>query len=105
MKENTEEVKLNDGKGLWDNAGLIDSMVLDLNSIMKHLISGQYIAFCDQLRLMAQKLVNLKTGMKNELADRDAQRAELRKLNDELAAQVYGVPVDPGTANKTDSEG
>lgn len=70
---------VNDGKGLLDNDGLIDSLIVDCNTVVKRLASGEYIAFCALISEMAQKLVTLKAGIKNEAESKDAIIAELKK--------------------------
>lgn len=88
-------VTVNDGKGLLDNEGLIDSLIVDTNDLVKHLTSGQYVAFCQRIVHMTQKLANLKKGLANDLADRDRQIDNLRKrlreagVADDISAEEY----------------
>ena len=91
-----EKVAVNDGKGLLDNIGLIDTLVEDCNELPKDLIDGHNIRFCSRLVAMVQKLANLKDGIKADMGALNDQIAELRKLNDELAEKAYGLPVDKG---------
>jgi hypothetical protein len=85
-------VAVNDGKGLFDSDGLIDSLIVDINDITKLLVSGQYIAYCNKIGAVAQKLVTLKNGVKNDISSRDKQIAELNdiisKINEEKAGDV-----------------
>lgn len=85
---------VNDGRGLWDNEGLIDTMLTDLNDLMKCMAAGQYIRYADITVKFVQKLNNLKKGMKAELKDKEDQIADLQRLNNELAEKAFGVPVD-----------
>lgn len=90
------DVTVNDGGGLLDSSGLIDSLIVDCNGLTKSLIDNQFIQFANTLVQMVQKLSNLKKGIK---ADQDSlmeQVKELRKLNDDLAEKAYGLPVDRG---------
>ena len=73
------DLTVNDGKGLLDNNGLIDSLIADCNTVVKRLASGEYIAFCALITGMVQKLVNLKAGIKNEADSKDAIIAGLKK--------------------------
>ena len=73
-----EEFKVNDGNGLMDNIGLIESLIVDCNDLPKSLISGQYVLFCNRIVQMVQKLANLKQGVSNDLQSRDKTIAELR---------------------------
>ena len=88
------DITVNDGNGLMDNEGLCDSLMMDINRIQKLLIDNQFIAFCDLIAKMGQKVSNLKKGIRAEISDRDDQIKELRKLNDELAEKAFGLPVD-----------
>ena len=87
-------VKVNDGNGIMDNEGLIDTLLVDTNNLIKYLINGQNIAFCDLIHSIAVRLNNLKKGIKNDMAAKDEEIAELRRVNDKLAEKAYGVPVE-----------
>lgn len=77
-----DEIKVNDGKGLLDNIGLINSLIEDCDNLAACLFSGQRILFCGQLVQMVQKLGNLREGVKNDLADKDRQIKELQEMLD-----------------------
>ena len=87
-------VTVNDGNGLYDNEGLIDTIIVDLNDILKNMAAGQYIRICNIVVGMTQKLTNLKKNMKEELACKDQQVADLFNLNKELERQLNGLPED-----------
>ena len=87
-------VTVNDGNGLLDNMGLIDSLIVDVNNQFKALVSGEYVRFQDLSVKMIQKLANLRNGIKTERESLEEENAELRRMNDELAEKVYGVPVE-----------
>lgn len=61
-----DNINVNDGNGLYDNCGLIDSLIVDCNSLPKLLFDNRNVAFCGKLVEMVQKLSNLKDGVKNE---------------------------------------
>ena len=73
---------INDGKGLYDNFGLIDTLMEDLNELPKDLMNGQHIRFCLRISQMAQKLINLKTGFQNDIGSLKAQIRELTELKE-----------------------
>ena len=79
---------VNDGKGFYDNEGLCDTLINDVNNFLKLLFTGQHILFCNSVAQVAQKLVNLKNGINhdiNALKDRIEDQKRLNKeLNDEL---------------------
>lgn len=75
---------VNDGKGLYDNAGLCDTLLYDLNRIPKILMDGQYIQFCAVIQSMAQRLANLKDGIKADMEGKDQTIEQLKQMNDAL---------------------
>ena len=75
-----EAPKVNDGGGLYDNTGLIDTLIVDCNILPKELICGNYVAACVKLIEMVQKLNSLKKGIKNDMEAKDRQIADLRRL-------------------------
>ncbi|MBP5475485.1 MAG: hypothetical protein J6X83_04445, partial [Methanomicrobium sp.] len=61
-----ENIKVNDGKGLFDNEGLCDTIKQDLNSLIKLAMNGQYILACSLVASIAVRLENLKKGIKSD---------------------------------------
>ena len=90
------DMAVNDGKGLMDNEGLCDSLIVDLNDMMKAMAAGQYIKYCSLTVGMVQKLTNLKKGIRVDLQSRENEIEDLKKLNNELAEKAFGLPVDTG---------
>ena len=88
------DLTVNDGKGLLDNDGICDSLILDLNNLIKLILNGQYIQFSATVTGMAQKLVNLKKGIKDDLDAMKEKVEELKRMNDSLVEQMTGLPVD-----------
>ena len=100
MMKNIGDITVNDGNGLMDNEGLCDSLLMDINRMQKLLIDNQFIAFCDLIAKMGQKISNLKKGIRADLEAKDEQIRDLQRLNNELAENAYGLPVD--TEEKTE---
>lgn len=73
-----DDITVNDGKGLFDYEGLIDTLIVDCNNLPKTLFSGQCVQFCKTIVQMVSKLVALKEGLNNERnmtgGDADVQR-------------------------------
>ena len=88
------EPNVNDGKGLYDNEGLCDLLVNDLNNLVKDLTSGQHVQFCIHVTGMVQKLMNLKKGIRNDMDDMRKKVEELKAANDSLMEQITGLPVE-----------
>ena len=88
------DITVNDGKGLYDNEGLCDSLIIDCNNAVKNLANGNYVQFCGVIVQMVQKLANLKEGIRNDLDSMKKKVEELKRENDELFEQKTGIPVD-----------
>ena len=80
--ENTQqELPVNDGGGLYDSVGLIDTLIVDCNELPRALFSGQNVRFCHLISQMVQKLAQLKEGVKTDLESRNRL---IRELQDEI---------------------
>lgn len=88
------DLNVNDGKGLYDNEGLCDSLLLDLNKLPRLLIDNQFVSCCSLIVSMTQKITNLKTGIRNDMDSMAVKIEELKKINDSLVEQMTGVPVE-----------
>lgn len=97
-----EKITVNDGKGLYDNEGLCDSLKQDLNNMIKLAMAGQYVAACGLITGMSVKLTNLKQGIKADMDSMKNKVEELKKMNDALMEKQAGLPADRGADNGTD---
>ena len=88
------DLTVNDGKGLMDSEGLCDSLINDLNNLIKQLVSGQYIVGCTVVTEMAQKLINLQKGIHNDMQSMKDKLEEMKRINDDLMQQLSGLPVE-----------
>lgn len=79
-----ENITANDGKGLYDNEGLCDSLINDLNNLVKQCMNGQYIVACSVVSQIAQKLINLKSGIKHDTDALKNNIEDMKNLNNEL---------------------
>jgi hypothetical protein len=95
-------VKVNNGKGLFDNEGLCDSLANDLNNLIRQMISGNYIQFCATVTGMGQKLINLKKGIADDMNVMKRKVEELKNMNDSLVEQMTGLPVEKDGASNDD---
>jgi hypothetical protein len=93
-----DEIKVNDGKGLYDSDGLISTLILDCGEITKALVSGEYVQFNLRIVHMFQKLEQLRDGIRNDREDLERQIRELREENECLMARVLGIGGDGGAA-------
>ena len=76
---NDEKIPVNDGKGLYDNIGLIDTLTVDCNDLPRLLMTGHFVGFCAKVVEMVQKLSSLREGVKHDIASRDEQIKELQE--------------------------
>ena len=83
------DVKVNDGGGLFDSNGLIDTLIVDCDTIMKLLFAGNGIGFCAKLVEMVQKLSNLRKGVKSEKDSLQEQLEVYIRENEDLLKQLY----------------
>ena len=87
------DVEINNSGGLYDNEGLIDTLISDCNSAVKACVSGQYIAFCNTMVQMVRKLANLKKGIQSDMATRDQTIEDLKNQLREVGVEI--VDMDP----------
>lgn len=90
------DIPINDGGGLYDGAGLIDTMILDCNNICKQALTGNYVQCANIIVQMVQKLAKLKDGIKHDLESKDKIIEDLKRVNNELVTAQTGLPVDGG---------
>lgn len=79
--ENNQKIPVNDGGGLFDYAGLIDTLLVDCNELPNALFNGKNVRFCALVVGMVQKLAQLKEGVKNDLQAREKLIAQYRDEN------------------------
>ena len=82
------------GTGIYSNTELIDSLIVDCNYAVKCCHCGEYVAFCSTIVQMVQKLGNLKTGVQNDIQNRETNIRFLEKRLSDL-----GHPIDKIDAN------
>lgn len=86
-------MKVNDGNGLFDNEGMCDQGILIANEAVKHLATGNYIAFCDKMAQIARIFSNLKTAISNDRESLEQKVEDLKRINDALVEEKTGMPV------------
>ena len=83
-----EELKVNDGNGLFDSVGMIDGLIVDCNELPKRLFSGNYVSFCNLIVQMVQKLSLVRDGITQDRNSLEQQIANLKAFNSELLAKI-----------------
>lgn len=102
MNNKTDNKAVNDSYRPLDSEGVCDSLVEDLNNLLKNMAAGQYIRVSSLTLEMVQKLHNLKNGIKAERKNLEDQNEDLRRLNNELAEKAFGAPANK--ENETTAE-
>lgn len=78
------DITVNDGGGLFDSEGLCNTLVNDINNLVKQAVSGNYLLFCDTVVQMTQKVVELKKGIKADLDSKNRVIEQLKEINTNL---------------------
>lgn len=78
--DGTGEIKVNDGGGLMDNLGMIDSLIVDCERGMKALLAGSPLEYAAIMVQMVKKLGLLKAGVKNDTEGLQRQVDDLKRL-------------------------
>ena len=86
----SEKITVNDGKGLFDNEGLCDTIKQDLNNLIRLAMNGQYILACSLVASIAVRLENLKKGIKNDSDSQKEKIEELKRQIDSLLKEKDG---------------
>ena len=87
---NSEKITVNDGKGLFDNEGLCDTIKQDLNNLIRLAMNGQYILACSLVASIAVRLENLKKGIKSDSDSQKEKIEELKRQIDSLLKEKDG---------------
>jgi hypothetical protein len=74
--------------GTYTNSELIDTIVVDMNNMIKEALTGQYVQICYIVTAMTQKLMNLKKGIEADLTSKDKV---IEQLKDQLRAACAEV--------------
>ena len=80
--------------GLFTNSKLIDSLVVDLNNVLKEQQNGQFIQACCIVAQMTQKLINLRKTIDNDLKNREETIEVLKKRLRDFGHEVIEIPAE-----------
>ena len=70
------------------NEELIDTLIADVNNLVKNMASGQYVQFCLLVTQIVQKLANLKKGI---ISDLDNKNKVIESLKETIRSMGEGV--------------
>ena len=57
--------------GIYTNHELVDTIIADLNNVVKQAVSGQYLQSCAIITQITQKLINLRNTVDDTIKNRD----------------------------------
>ena len=77
--------------GIYTNTELVETLIVDLNNLVKEQINGQYINACGIIHQMAQKLINLRTGIKADLDGKDRKIEDLKESIRNLGGNIEEI--------------
>lgn len=80
--------------GIYNHAELIESILSDLNSLMKYHMIGEHVAACAVMTGISQKLLRLKEGVGNDIKNRDQTIEVLKERLRECGQEVIEVPAE-----------
>lgn len=81
-------------KGLYTNSELIQSVICDLNNLLKEQAGGQYINACAIVTSISAKLVSLKSSIDNDLKNRDETIETLKEQLRQHGVEVVEVSAE-----------
>ena len=82
-------------KGLYTNSELVDTIIADLNKIIKEALNGQYIEACCFVTQAAQKLINLRANIDKDLKSRDELIENLKRELRAAGREIIDVQNEP----------
>lgn len=80
--------------GIFTHTELIDSIMQDLNSLMKYHMIGEHVMACAVLTGISQKLLRLKDGVANDLKNREQTIEQLKEELRACGREVIDIPVE-----------
>lgn len=80
--------------GLYTNSELIETIIDDLNTFLMFQVSGKHVQACAIMTGMAQKLVNLRKTIDNDLKNRDQTIEMLKERLRDCGQEVIEVPAE-----------
>lgn len=82
--------------GIYTNQELIGTIINDLNDVLKLQNGGQHIQACAVVTGMAQKLVNLRQTIDDDLKNRDETISTLKARLRECGFEVVEMEANDG---------
>lgn len=78
--------------GIYTNAELVDTIISDMNNLLRVTLDGQYVQACAVVTHITQRLLNLRDGIKADLANKDKTIEELKQALRNAGNAVEDIP-------------
>ena len=80
--------------GICTHSELIDSIMRDLNSLMRFHMIGEHVMACAIMTGVSQKLMKLKEGVANDLKNREETIEQLKEELRACGREVIDIPAN-----------
>lgn len=77
---------------MYTNSELLDSVITEMYTMFKHLISGNYTGFCAAFADIISKLCSLRDGLKKA---EEAHKEQIEDMKAQMARAIADKP-EPG---------
>ena len=87
------------------NDELIESLIKDVNNLVKNMAAGQYVQFCLLVTQITQKLLNLKTGIKSDMDNKNSVIESLKETIRSMGEEVTDMSIEEYLQNHAIKDG
>lgn len=91
--------------GVYTNVELIETILVDLNNMLKELFNGQYINACSDVNQIAKKLLNLREAVDNDMKNREQIIEQLKEQLRNMGAGVEDMTAEEFVARMSEKDG
>ena len=91
--------------GTYTNSELVDTIIVDINNMIKEALSGQYVQICYIVTGMTQKLMNLKKGIDADLASKDKVIEQLKEQLRNLGQDIEDLSAEEFVKKYVEKDG
>ena len=87
------------------NDELIESLIKDVNNLVKNMAAGQYVQFCLLVTQITRKLVNLKAGIKSDMDNKNKVIETLKEHIRNMGEEVTDMSIEEYLQNHAIKDG
>lgn len=85
---------MNEPEGFLNTEAMIDGMIQDCNNAVRQIATGNYIAWCNLMVQMVQKLAALKKGYKDDIDSKNQRIEDLKEMLRNRGEDIVDVPAE-----------